>query len=68
MHFTEHKKWLANQVPPAKYNNQNVKLVKPKIFSTHIAKVDKKAASSWAIPKMNDPGPGSYDTSEAIVK
>ena len=68
MHFTEHKKWLANQVPPAKYNNQNVKLVKPKTFSTHIAKAAPKAASTWAIPKCSEPGPGSYETSEAIVK
>ena len=68
VHYIDHKKWLATKVPPAKYNNQNVKLVKPKIFSTHITKVDKKAVSTWQIPKMSDPGPGSYETTEAIVK
>ena len=47
VHFTDHKKWLGVQVPPAKYDNTNVKLVKPKIFSTHMPKAQPKPAQTW---------------------
>ena len=67
MHNTDHHKWLASQVPSAKYNNQNVKLTKPKTFSASIGKPQTaKGVSNWAIPKSNEPGPGAYETSEAI--
>lgn len=66
MHFTEHKKWLAVQVPPAKYQITNVKLTKPKTYSAHIVKPEPKTGSSWVIPKQDGPGPGSYKVEEAI--
>ena len=36
MHMIDHKKWLASFVPPAKYNNQNMKVVKPRIMSATV--------------------------------
>ena len=67
IHFTEHKKWLAVQVPPAKYVNTNVKLTKPRIFTLNIGKPDvPKGTSQWQIPKMDGPGPGSYNVPESI--
>ena len=68
MHFTEHKKWVALQYPPAKYDNTNMKIVKPKTYAAKIDKLapDSKATSTWVIPKESSPGPGSYNTPEAI--
>lgn len=68
VHFTEHKKWLAMQVPPARYANTNVKLTKPRTLGMSFGKPSTpKGSSSWVIPKMADPGPGSYNVSEAIT-
>ena len=47
VHYTDHKKWVAQQYPPAKYDNTNMKIVKPKHFAAHIGKPDPKGASSW---------------------
>ena len=68
VHFTEHTKWIAQQYPPARYDNTNVKLVKPKTYAAKIDKLapDSKATSTWVIPKESSPGPGSYNTPEAI--
>ena len=67
VHFTDHKKWVASFVPPAKYNNTNVRWTKPKAFSCHIGKPEvAKGTSSWVIPKMDAPGPGAYNVPEAI--
>jgi len=63
VHFTDHQKWLAHQVPPARYDVTNVKMTKPRLFSTHIKKADPKPAASFGVPKMDGPGPGSYNTS-----
>lgn len=54
-------------VPGAKYNNMNTKLTKPRINCASLGKPEPKTTSSWVIPKMNGPGPGSYDTEKAIV-
>lgn len=66
MHFTEHKKWLALQVPPAKYNNTNLRWTKPKTYSAHVVKAEPKTGSTWVIPKQDGPGPGSYGVEQAI--
>ena len=39
---------------------------KPKLFAATIGKAPPKTA--WAIPKMDGPAPGSYETAEAISK
>ena len=67
MHYVDHKKWVASQVPPAKYNNMNVSQIKPKIYAAKIMKPEQpKMPSSWAIPKSKEPGPGAYNTDDAI--
>lgn len=66
VHFTEQIKWVATQYPPAKYDNFNVVLVKPKKFAAHIGKPEPKPASTWVIPKESSPGPGSYNAPEAM--
>ena len=50
VHFTEHVKWVAKQYPPAKYNNTNMKLVKPRIQARGFSKAEMsspKPTSSW---------------------
>ena len=54
------------QVPPAKYNNTNLKWTKPKTYSAHVVKAEPKAASTWVIAKQDGPGPGSYGIEQAI--
>ena len=66
--MTEWHKYVAVQYPPAKYDNTNHKLTKPKGYSAHIIKAAPKPASTWAIPKMDSPGPGSYNAPESIEK
>ena len=68
MHFTEQSKWVATQYPPAKYDNTNMKVVKPKHFAAHIGKPEPKPTSTWVIPKEASPGPGSYNVPEAMEK
>lgn len=67
-HYLDHKKWLASQVPAAKYNNTNVKLTKPRTlgfnFNGSVMK-PKSPSQTWVIPKMNEPGPGSYNAPES---
>ena len=68
VHFTDHKKWVASFVPAAKYNNTNVKLTKPRTLGMGFGKVDTpKGTQSWVIPKMDQPGPGSYNVPESIT-
>ena len=43
-----------------------MKWTKPKLFAGHIGKPTPKAASTWVIPKMDGPGPGSYNEEEAL--
>ena len=68
VHFTEQTKWVATQYPPAKYDNTNMKVVKPKHFAAHIGKPEPKPTSTWVIPKESSPGPGSYNVPEAMEK
>jgi len=68
----DHKSWLASQVPPAKYDNSNLKLTKPRLrgfsFRGNPTTADSTTKSLWIIPKMNEPGPGSYNAPEAQTK
>jgi len=41
--------------------------VKPKLRAATIGKPEPKPTSTWVIPKEAGPGPGSYNTPEAIV-
>ena len=74
VHFTDNQKWLnsfnsAKLSCPKKDYNPNFKHVKPRLKSANFAsRNDEKPTSTWIIPKEDAPGPGSYNTSEAIVK
>ena len=68
VHFTEHKQWVARQYPPAKYNNTNHKLTKPRGLAATMGRPPQKESQSWVIPKSADPGPGSYKVEEAFVQ
>ena len=52
---------------PAKYDNTNMRWVKPRHFAATIGKAAPKPASTWVIPKEAGPGPGSYNTPEAMT-
>ena len=63
----DHKKWLAMQVPSAKYANTNVKLTKPRTLGMPFGKpMTPKGTQTWVIKKDGGPGPGSYNVPEAI--
>jgi len=59
INFTEEAKWYSSQTPHYNTNN-NYLLVQPKVREKTIYKPS-TATSSWKIPKMDGPAPGSYD-------
>ena len=64
--MTDWHKYVAVQYPPAKYDTTKTSLTRPKVYATHIVKAAPKPASTWAIPKMDSPGPGSYNAPESM--
>ena len=71
MNFTETAKWHSSKTPFFPAGNKGIDLkkltvTKPKLFSASIGKAPAKSA--WAIPKMDGPAPGSYETAAAIQK
>jgi hypothetical protein len=65
--FTDSAGWRGKQSPSAKYQLEKpLEIVKPKVFATKIHKPLSK--DSWQIPKMDGPGPGSYETTKAITE
>lgn len=63
--FTDTSRWHSLQTPTAKYNPSRAQpFVKPRGLASHIIRPQTK--EPWQIPKMDGPGPGSYDTPAAI--
>ena len=61
VHKIDHTKWLAMQYPPAKYDNTNHKITKPRVLGMSWGKEPTpKSTQAWVIPKVDEPGPGSY--------
>ena len=66
-HFTDHSKWLSSLVPSPDKHNPKSTITKPRHLAASIGKPSTaKGTSLWAIPKSNEPGPGAYETVEAI--
>ena len=66
--FTEESKWHSMQTPFAKYDRK-FELTTTRPFTKIIHKATSPiSASTWKIPKLDNPGPGSYDYEGAFSK